>query len=123
MLQRTILLLSTLCFVSGCETVRATEALRPDQTNPERFVCETAGSRPEINPEYQIDWASVAAQPTKEAAVEEAKRQVTNQLLVQHSREKVVSEYVLKLEGVNFECFNNMQWQKDFYAGLEKPQG
>jgi hypothetical protein len=96
---RTAALLS-MCFlaVSACSTTkRAVEPLRPDLTNPERFICEPAGTRPTM------------------AIVEE---EVTAYVASVRGREAVVANYVLSIEGKLFVCGNNMAWQRDFYRGL-----
>jgi hypothetical protein len=77
-------------------------------------VCPHGTTRPSISPELQIDW-------TKVGTVAEAKRQFDNYVLVQHGREKIVADYILALEGVNDICAINMDWQRDFYAGLDNP--
>jgi hypothetical protein len=82
-------------------------------TPPERLVCEPAGTRPTIPPEYQIDWAKVKT-------VSQAKVEVGNLIKREYERETVVGKYVLTVEGKLFVCFNNMQWRKDFEADLAK---
>lgn len=123
MLKRMVLALSMCCLaVSGCETTkRATEALRPDLTNPDRFICEAAGTRPKTPPEYQIDWSQVGQAPSVKVATERAKAEVAKLIGSIRSREGVVVGYVLQLEDRHFVCFNNMQWQRDFYRGLGQP--
>lgn len=120
MLSRTVLALSTLSLaVSGCETTkRATVALRPDIDHPQWFVCEPAGTRPKIAPEYQIDWGKVAAAPDVAHAVEAAKGEVGKLIATIRTREGVVAGYVLDLEGKHFVCVNNIQTQLDFWKGL-----
>lgn len=109
------LALSTCCLaVSGCETTRTTEALRPDLTNPDRFICEKTPGRPKVPAEYVIDWSKVTTVPQARAEHDAFVRQL-------RTREGIVAGYVITLEGVNFLCFNNMQWQRDFYAGLPRP--
>lgn len=109
--------------LSACtpETVRSVEALRPDQTNPERFVCEPAGTRPTIPPEYRVDWTRALAAPTVPAAVEEARQQHMLYVGSIRTREGVVAGYIVQLEGRHFICFNNMEWQRQFYRGLDQP--
>lgn len=36
------------------------------------------------------------------------------------ARELVVTTYLLAVEAANFKCWDNMQWQKDFYSKLPK---
>jgi hypothetical protein len=101
--------------LSGCagETI-TTEALRPDRTNPERFVCEAAGSRPTIPAEYTIDWSKVQTVQQARTEHEAFVRQL-------RTREGVVAGYLIQLEGKHFLCFNNMAWQRDFYSRLPEP--
>ena len=114
--------LLTLCLaVSACETTKRTaEALRPDKTNPDRFVCERLGTRPQLPAEYQIDWNRVRTARTVEQAIGLAQDEHKRFVAVLRTRENVVAGYVLQLEGVNFLCFNNMAWQRDFYQGLDR---
>lgn len=106
------LALSTLCLVASCgDTVRSVSALRPDKTNPDRFVCELAGTRPTIPPEYKIDWAAVAS-------VTQAQAEHGKYVASIRTREGLVAGYVLNVEDRLFLCFNNMRWQREFYAGL-----
>lgn len=92
-------------------TIRSVSALRPDKTNPDRFVCELAGTRPTVPPELTINWAEI---PTVAAAQEAFKAFVERV----RAREGIVAGYVLTVEDHLFLCFNNMRWQREFYAGL-----
>lgn len=117
MLKRTAIALSLLCLaVSACkpEEIRSVSALRPDKTNPERFVCEAAGTRPVIPGEHQIDW-------TKVATVDQAKAEFLEFVSVLRDREAGVATYILDLEQKHSTCAINMDWQRDFYAGLDQP--
>lgn len=118
MLKRTVIALSTLSLaVSACgqkEEIRSVSALRPDKTNPDRFTCPKHGTRPTVNPEYKIDWGKIAS-------VGEAKAAHDNFVLVLRGRERTVADYVLDLEAINSICAANMQWQRDFYSGLDNP--
>lgn len=98
--------------LSSCgDTVRSVSALRPDKTNPERFVCELAGTRPTVPPEYVIDWSKVTT-------VAQAKTEHDKFVGTLRTREGIVAGYVLDVEDHLFVCFNNMRWQREFYAGL-----
>lgn len=108
--------------VSGCQTTkREAVSLRPDVEHPQWFVCEAAGTRPVIPPEYKIDWAKVGEAPTVALAVEAAKAEVAKLIGTLRTREGVVAGYVLDLEGKNFVCFNNNRALLDFYRGLPQP--
>jgi hypothetical protein len=105
-------LLLMLFSVTSCgDTVRSVSALRPDKTNPERFVCDLAGARPTVPPEYVIDWSKVAT-------VAQAKTEHDKFVGTLRTREGIVAGYVLNLEDHLFLCFNNMRFQREFYAGL-----
>lgn len=111
-LSRKALVLSTLCLAaSACsDTKRVVEYL---PTPPERLICERTGTRPSIPPEHQIDWSQVK---TVSAAKTEHQKFVD----VVRTREGIVAGYILKLEGVNFTCWNNMQWRREYEAGLSR---
>lgn len=110
----TVLLLSTLCLTSACATKRAAVSLRPDIEHPDRFVCELAGSRPKVPPEYVIDWSKVTT-------VDQAHAEHDKFVGVLRTREGIVAGYILRVEGNLFVCSNNMQWQRDYYHGLPAP--
>ena len=118
--MRTALVLSTLCLaVSACgETVHSVSALRPDKTNPDRFVCELAGTRPTIVPNVAPNWAFVGSAPTVQEAVKRAQAEHEEFRKRANERERIVATYLLMVEDKLFLCFNNMTWQKDFYVGL-----
>ena len=80
-------------------------------TPPERLVCERAGTRPSLPPEHAIDWGNVRT-------VTQAKAEHEKFVAVLRTREGLVAGYVLKLEGALFQCFTNMQWRRDYEAGL-----
>ena len=97
---------------ASCSTTqRVVEPLRPDVSNPERFVCEPAGTRPTIPPEYAIDWAHVTTVPQARAEHDAYVRSI-------RTREGVVAGYIVSLEGKHFVCVNNLTWQREFYGGL-----
>lgn len=117
--------LSTFCLgVSACNNTPevVAEALRPDRTNPDRFVCEPAGTRPQIPPEYAVDWTRAMAAPNVSAAVAAAREEHMRYVASIRTREGVVVGYIVQLEGRHFVCFNNMQWQRDFYSRLPETE-
>lgn len=120
MLKRMVLVLSTCCLaVSGCSTTkREAVTLRPDIDHPQWFICEAAGTRPVIPPEYKIDWVKVGQAATVPQAVEAAKAEVGKLIGTIRTREGVVAGYVLDLEGKHFVCTNNNRTLLDFYHGL-----
>lgn len=119
-LLKTALVLWTLSSaVSGCtDTVHSVSALRPDKTNPERFVCELAGTRPTILPNPAPNWVFVGEAPTVQEAVKRAQAEHIEFVKRGNERERIVASYLLLVEDRLFLCFNNMAWQRDFYAGL-----
>ena len=121
--RRAAAALLTCCLgVSACTTPqRIVEPLRPDLSNPERFVCEPAGTRPAITAEDPVDLARIRAAPNAAQAAMIAQEEVAAYVASVRGRETVVSEYVVALEGKHFTCVNNMQWQRDFYARLPAP--
>lgn len=103
------LALSTSCLaLSACEPKRIVEHL---PTPPDRLICAEAGTRPTIPPEYQIDWSQVRTVP-------QAKAEHEKYVATIRTREGVVAGYILKLESKLFICSNNMQWRRDYEAGL-----
>lgn len=107
---------AVLPLISACaDTKRIAEHL---PTPAERLICEPAGTRPTIPPEYQINWVTVEQAPTVKIAVERAKAEVAKLIGTVRTREGIVAGYVLKLEGVNFLCWTNMQWRRDYEAGI-----
>lgn len=103
-------LLPLLLTLSGCHTIRTADFIA---TPADRLVCQPAGARPKIPPEYQIDWSKVAT-------VAQAKAEHDKYVAVIHDREGIVAAYVLEIEGVNFICSSNMAWRRDFEAELAK---
>jgi predicted secreted Zn-dependent protease len=103
----------SLALLSACATTKLAVPLRPDIEHPDRFICEAAGARPNIPPEYVIDWSAVHNVP-------QAKAEHDKFVATIRSRENVIGGYIVAVEGNLFVCSNNMQWLRDFYAGLPK---
>lgn len=87
---------------------RTTTALK---TPSERLICEPAGARPSIPPEHQIDWSAVQT-------VDQAKSEHDRYVRRIRDREGVVVGYLVSLEGKHVVCVVNMEWRRDFEAGL-----
>lgn len=102
--------LALLALTACGETKRVAEFI---PTPPERLVCEQAGTRPTIPPETVIDWTHVTT-------VAQAKIKHEGYVKSVRTREGVVAGYILKLEGIAFVCFNNMQFRREFEADLAK---
>lgn len=97
--------------LTGCgPTKRVVESL---PTPAERLICESAGTRPAVPPEYVIDW-------TKVRTVAQAKSEHEKFVAVLRTREGIVAGYIVQLEGKHFLCFTNAQWRRDYEAGLAK---
>ncbi len=99
--------LSTSCLaVSACSPKRVVTNLAPP---PARLVCEAAGPRPTIAPEYVVDWTRVA---TVTQARDEHRRFVASI----RTREGAIAGYILSVEGRLFACASNARWLRDWYA-------
>lgn len=107
--------LASLSLTACGEPKRIAEQL---PTPPERLICERSGTRPTVPAEFVINWDQVAAARTVPEAVKRAQDEHAKFVAVIRSREGIVAGYILKLEGVNFTCWNNVQWRREFEAGL-----
>lgn len=108
------LTLSTLSFLaSSCAQDPQIVPLNVKASNPDRFVCERAdaSARPALPPAHVIDWATIQT-------VEQAKGEHDRYVASIVDRNGRVAGYLVSLEGINFTCWNNMQWQRDFYDRL-----
>lgn len=101
--------LSTLSLgISACEPEKHVTAL---PIPAERTDCQAAtGKRPQLNPEYKIDWAKVAS-------VGQAKIEHDRFVSVIRGREQTVANYVLEIEGQLFQCANDAAWVREWNAG------
>lgn len=103
------LVLSMCCSAaSACEEKRVVTHL---STPAERLVCDPAGDRPTVPPEYRIDWAKVRS-------VAEAKAEHEKFVATLRTREGAIAAYILKLEGNLFVCWNNMEWRRQYEAEI-----
>jgi hypothetical protein len=93
--------------LAGCNE----KIVAPIKPPPQRLVCEAAGERPKIPAEYQIDWSKVQT-------VQQARSEHDAYVRSIRTREGIVAGYIVTLEGKHFICFNNAQWQRDFWAKL-----
>ena len=100
------------CSAASCEERRVVEHL---PTPPERLICERAGTRPEIPPEYAIDWSRVTT-------VAEARAEHERYVGAIRTREGIIVGYIQRVEGVLFTCWTNMQWRRDYEAGIVRQQ-
>lgn len=102
--------------LSGC-TNQQIVPLNVAAEHPERFVCKRAdGSmdaeikRPTIPEELSIDLSgSVADSTASVAAFMKRLRE----------RESIIAKYIVAIEAVNFQCWDNMSWQRDVYSYVE----
>lgn len=95
---------------ASCGEKRVVESL---PTPAERLVCERAGTRPAVPPEYVIDW-------TKVSTVAQAKIEHEKFVAVLRTREGIVAGYIVKIEGNLWTCWNNVEWRRQYEAGLAK---
>lgn len=110
-LARLMLCLGTSLSLVGCASSQHVADFLA--TPPDRLVCDQVGPRPKIPPEYVIDWSKVTS-------VAEAQTEHQKYVASVRTREGIVAAYILQVEGVNFVCFNNMQWRKNYEADLAK---
>lgn len=110
-----VLTLSTFCFLAAsCATADPhVVPLNVKAEHPERFVCErrTGDNRPAIPPAYVVDWSRVQT-------VDQARSEHDSYVRSIVDRNGVISGYIVTLEGVNFTCWNNMEWQRHYYDAL-----
>lgn len=112
-------ILSMLCFlplVSAGSCEPQVIPLNVKAEHPQRFVCERVdpeSDRPALPPAHTIDWSSVLTVDQARGEHEAYKASILN-------RNGIVTGYITRLEGVNFVCWNNMEWQRQYYDGLPK---
>lgn len=81
-------------------------------TPPERLVCEgVPNARPSLPAQYRIDWSSVTT-------LAQARAEHERYVRVEVERNGIVAGYLLNIEGRLFLCFNNMQWRREYEAGI-----
>lgn len=80
----------------------------------ERLQCVPAGARPNIPPEYVIDWSRVLSVPQAHAEHDTYVRSV-------RTREGVVAGYIIDTEGKLFACSNNAAWLREWVAATAQP--
>lgn len=105
------LALSTSCLAAAsCETVRTAVPVKPPT---ERMDCVAVepGQRPQLPPEYVIDWSKVTTVPQARTEHEAFVRSV-------RTREGVVAGYVVALEDKLFLCASDDEWLRDFFDRL-----
>lgn len=88
--------------LTGCKDRIVVKPLNVAQEYPDKFECEKGveGGRPAL--------------PLEETGNFESYKESVR------ARELLVAGYILALEAVNFKCWDNMQWQKDFYSKIPK---
>jgi hypothetical protein len=96
--------------LSACKAVHTADFIA---TPADRLVCEAAGPRPKIPPEYAIDWSKVATVP-------QAKAEHDKYVASIHARDGIAAAYILSIEGKLFVCSNNAQWRREYEAELTK---
>jgi hypothetical protein len=100
-------LLTSCLAVSACEPKRIVTAL---PIPAERTDCQAAtGKRPQLNPEYVIDWSKV--QTATHAKIEHDRF-----VSVIRGRENTVANYVLEVEGMLHQCSLDAAWIREVQA-------
>ena len=100
--------LMAVVLLTGCSPQRVVEHL---PTPPERLVCERAGDRPALPPEYAIDWSKVTTVPQAVAEHDTFVRSI-------RTREGKVAGYLVEVEDRLFTCWNNAEWRRNYEAGI-----
>lgn len=108
--NRLLMCCSALLLASCGEPKRIVTNLAPPS---ERLQCVSAGARPIIPIEHDIDWAAVQT-----AAQARSQHDVYVRSI--RARESVVAGYIISLEGKLFACSNNATWLRDWYAGTSR---
>lgn len=105
------LMFCSVALTSCTDTLRVAEAVVPPA---DRMDCEAVdrADRPDIPPEYVIDWSGVT---TVEGARGEHEAFVTRL----RERESITAVYIVEIEGRLFACANDDAWLRDFFAGIE----
>lgn len=98
--------------LSGCGPRVVVKPLNVAASHPAKFECQRA------------DGSSGAAveRPAIPALPSEGPDAVANYKALKEAvlaREFSVATYLLAVEGINFTCWSNMEWQKDFYKGVD----
>lgn len=101
--------------LAACGDKRSVIAIK---TPPERLVCEGLSGRPNIPPEYVVDWSKVERAASVAQALAAAKGEHARFVASVRTREGVVAAYIVTIEGRLFACSDNAQWRKEFEAGL-----
>jgi hypothetical protein len=108
----TALALSTLCLaLSACGTDKYTAQFIP--TPPNRLICDATNTRPAAPGAKPINWAQITTVAQAKVAHEDYVKQI-------NVRDGIIAGYVIEIEGRLFNCFNNMQWRREFEADLAK---
>lgn len=98
--------------LTGCGDRIVVKPLNVAASHPAKFECQRA------------DGSSGAAveRPAIPALPSEGPDAVANYKALKEAvlaREFSVATYLLAVEGINFTCWSNMEWQKDFYKGVD----
>lgn len=115
-LARILLTCSFPALISACASEPKVFPLNLKAKEPTWFLCERVNpetDRPALPATPDIDWSQVVTIDQARLAHEEYVRAVKD-------RNGIVIAYVVKLEGVNFQCWNNMENQNQFYDKLPK---
>lgn len=116
----TALALSTFCLAAtSCgEPKRVVTAIAPP---PERLQCAAAPARPNVPPEYKVDWTRALAAANVRDAVGLAMQEHMRFVQTLRTREGLVTGYIVAIEGQLFVCSNNAAWLRDWYKTIATP--
>lgn len=67
-----------------------------------------------------IDWSKVLVAGDANATLVNAEREHAAYVASIRTREGAIAGYIVRIEGQLFACSNNVQWLRDFYAGLDQ---
>jgi hypothetical protein len=107
--------LSMCCFLAACNN-KPEIHFKPIAIPPERIDCAPLIKRPPLTAEYKIDWETVSKAPTVKVAVQLAMLEVQKLMFTIREREKVISNYILNIEGILFGCSSDAEWMRDYTA-------
>lgn len=107
-----VVALSTLCSLAAC--VKEKPVMYPIPIPGERIDCAVLIKRPDLTPEYKLDWATVEKAPTKEFAIQLAKLEVQKFMRVLRERELETVNYIVNIEGILFGCSSDAEWLREY---------
>lgn len=77
----------------------------------EKLTCDALATRPQIPPEYQIDWSKVVT-------VEAARGEHDAFVRTLRTREGLIAGHIVQIEGNWFSCWSTVKWHADYNGAL-----